>query len=78
MAKKLETIKRIVSWKSAELYTVGSRSYFTYNGLIYSVSKAQLKALLKEMDKENIVNPLESANYLIKQAKTGRFSKLHK
>lgn len=78
MPTKLETIKRIVSWKSAELYTVGSRSYFAYNGLIYSVSKKQVKELIKEMDKENIINPLQSANYLIKQAKNGRFSKLHK
>jgi hypothetical protein len=73
----IDNIKFHVRYKSAQLFTVGSRTYFEYNGKSYQVKKTDVKKLLNEIEK-NDFNFLTAANYLIKESKKGRFTIKHR
>jgi acetoacetate decarboxylase len=72
----IKSIKTHVQYKSLELYSIGTRNYFSYNGISYSVTTKKLKELLAEM--EDISNPLTAANYLLKQKDKQGFTKITK
>ncbi len=76
MNADIKGITHHVSWKSAELVTVGTRTYFFYNGKSFFLYGNLLQDVLKEMDDNKIGNPMTAANYLIKQAQSGRFTDL--
>ncbi len=73
---KIQPIKYHVRYKSAELMSISDRHYFSYNGITYSVTKARLGKLLKEL--EDYTNPLSATNYLLSQRSSTGFTKITK
>lgn len=69
----IKAIKHYVRYKSADFYSVSGRHYFTYNGMLYNITKKQARQLHGEIKK--YTNPLSAAEYLVKEAKKGRFKK---
>ena len=66
--------KKHHAWHSSELYSVGSRNYFGYNGTLYILTTEELYKVLMEVAD---MNPEVCANYLIQQATTRkRFKKI--
>ena len=76
-AVKINPIKLHTSYKSARLYSIGSRHYFEYNGNTFSLTKALLNKVLSEI-KYNDYNFIESAHYLISLCRHEVFKKISK
>lgn len=60
---------------SSELYSIGDRHYFGYNGKLFRLAQP---LLLKVLDEVANMNPLECAKYLIEQAENNRFIQMSK
>lgn len=59
---------------SSELYSIGDRNYFGFNGTLYTLPTTLLNIILDEVKD---MNPLTCAEYLIEQAtKKNRFNKI--
>lgn len=73
----INPIKVHVSYKSARLYSVGSRHYFEYNGKSFGLTKPILDYVLKEIEYLQL-DPIESSWFLITESKKGSFKNLSK
>jgi hypothetical protein len=60
-----EVYKSHHRWHSSELYSIGSRNYFGYNGTLFILTKEELYKVLLEVSD---MNPQVCAEYLIQQA----------